>query len=439
MPIDPRIALGVQPVQLQMPDPNQGMNALARAMQIRGMQDEQQVNALKLQEMQRGVDETNRLNQIYSGAIGPDGAIDRNKLFSGMATGSLGSRIPDIQKKLLDADKAQADLGKVKAETGKIDFDMGIKRAEHAASVLSLAKDPQSYATVRAVIKNQFGQDLPEQFDPAYVQAEVAKGMTIAQQLADLRKQQEMGVTMRGQDMVDKRTREEGAANRSVTMRGQNMTDARARELNAQGKTQIVETPQGFVLVDKQTGASRPALGADGQPLKGKANDRVMTESQAKANLFGTRMKEADRLLTELSGKFSPGAVNAKMAAEGVPVIGGVAGYTGNLMLSGAGQQAEQAQRDFVNAVLRRESGAAISASEFENARKQYFEQPGDLPAVKAQKAANRRLAIAGMEAEVPGGFRAAPSLTNPTGNTGGATGSFSPDIDALVRKYGGK
>lgn len=60
-------------------------------------------------------------------------------------------------------------------------------------------------------------------------------------------------------------------------------------------------------------------------------------------------------------------------------------------------QQFEQAQKDFVNAVLRRESGAAIADSEFENARQQYFPQPGDKPEVIAQKAVNRASALNGL------------------------------------------
>lgn len=60
-------------------------------------------------------------------------------------------------------------------------------------------------------------------------------------------------------------------------------------------------------------------------------------------------------------------------------------------------QQYDQAQRDFINAQLRKESGAAIGESEFENARRQYFPQPGDSPQVIKQKAQNRQIAIDAM------------------------------------------
>ena len=62
--------------------------------------------------------------------------------------------------------------------------------------------------------------------------------------------------------------------------------------------------------------------------------------------------------------------------------------------MSDTNQKAEQAQRNFVNAILRQESGAVISPVEFENAKKQYFPSVGDSEEVKKQKAENRRVAI---------------------------------------------
>jgi hypothetical protein len=51
-----------------------------------------------------------------------------------------------------------------------------------------------------------------------------------------------------------------------------------------------------------------------------------------------------------------------------------------------------QSSRNFINSVLRRESGAVISPTEFAEARQQYLPQPGDNPTVLAQKKANRDL-----------------------------------------------
>lgn len=55
-------------------------------------------------------------------------------------------------------------------------------------------------------------------------------------------------------------------------------------------------------------------------------------------------------------------------------------------------QQYQQAERNFINAVLRRESGAVISESEFKEARQQYIPQPGDTEEVLKEKELNRQI-----------------------------------------------
>lgn len=60
-------------------------------------------------------------------------------------------------------------------------------------------------------------------------------------------------------------------------------------------------------------------------------------------------------------------------------------------------QLADQAQREFIAAVLRYDSGAAIPTEEFVTNARIYFPQPGDGPDVIRQKAETRRTAIAGL------------------------------------------
>ena len=57
-------------------------------------------------------------------------------------------------------------------------------------------------------------------------------------------------------------------------------------------------------------------------------------------------------------------------------------------------KQYKQAQKNFINAVLRRESGAAIGKDEFKQAREQYFAEPGDTESVLEQKRRNRQTVI---------------------------------------------
>lgn len=111
-------------------------------------------------------------------------------------------------------------------------------------------------------------------------------------------------------------------------------------------------------------------------------------EDQAKSAGFTDRMNEAEPVIEE---KQAAGTSYLQNLASKVPVVG-------NALVSDDYQQLDQAQRNFINAQLRRESGAAISPSEFENARKQYFPQPGDYEATLQQKSQNRATSGAGMQ-----------------------------------------
>lgn len=126
----------------------------------------------------------------------------------------------------------------------------------------------------------------------------------------------------------------------------------------------------------------------------GPADNKALTEFQGKSAGYGTRAQASHEILNSVGqdGKVQPGLI--KRVAEAMPIFGDSLGTIANVTQSDNQQQVEQAQRDFINAVLRQESGAAISPSEFDNARKQYFPQPGDSPAVIAQKKANRETSI---------------------------------------------
>lgn len=126
--------------------------------------------------------------------------------------------------------------------------------------------------------------------------------------------------------------------------------------------------------------------------LNQRTSGKPPTEFQGKSALYANRAQEAENILSSLD--YSPAAIGVKESVSKTPLVGGMLGAAGNAMLSETNQKAEQAQRNFVNAILRQESGAVISEPEFENAKKQYFPATGDSDAVKAQKAENRRVAI---------------------------------------------
>ena len=141
---------------------------------------------------------------------------------------------------------------------------------------------------------------------------------------------------------------------------------------------------------EAQAAGGLPSQGASGlsvTPIGGAGKSIPMTEGQANAGLYADRMTAAEKVIDRVG-----------QAGLGVRdrVLGSLPGV-GNFMVSPEYQQLEQAQRDFINATLRRESGAVISDQEFDNARKQYFPRPGDTPETLAQKKANRETAISGI------------------------------------------
>jgi hypothetical protein len=222
--------------------------------------------------------------------------------------------------------------------------------------------------------------------------------------------------------------RDKAASAASYASAGErNASAAKTRqEMELGGKGVLQQTDQGLILVDPRTGTSKPVLGANGQ-VAGKpiSAAKPLTEGQAKANIFGGRMAEANAIIDEMAGNGVTRPGNIKQTAEGIagaiPIIGDSlaagAGALTNFTQSSGQQQVEQAQRDFINAVLRRESGAAIAPSEFENARKQYFPQIGDSPAVLKQKSDNRKLATNLMLQEVPENARYKAKPRGPEGS----------------------
>lgn len=179
-----------------------------------------------------------------------------------------------------------------------------------------------------------------------------------------------------------------------------------------EGRVQLMQSPDGTVyVVNKLSGVGAPATNAQGQPLN---IPKPLTEAQGKANLFGTRAEEADKILKGLEERINVTGLAAKRGLENTPIIGGPMGALANTALTADQQKVEQAQRDFVNAVLRLESGAAISESEFKNAIRQYFPQPGDAKEVIEQKRKNRATAIAGLKAM---SGTQSPVISNPQAN----------------------
>jgi hypothetical protein len=88
------IAQGVRPVQIESP-----VNQMAQFEQIRSAQQTNMLRQEQMAALQREREQLQTLNRLYGEAYNPTtGRVDETKLYSGLAQGGLGSRIPGLQK-----------------------------------------------------------------------------------------------------------------------------------------------------------------------------------------------------------------------------------------------------------------------------------------------------------------------------------------------------
>lgn len=343
MMLNAQIPLQGQPMQLEP-----RANALMRAMQMRGMQQDQQMRQAQMLKYQEAAQQS---------------LMERQKA--------------EEAAKMRDAALAQVQSGGRLDPVAMMRAGMDPKLIEFLANRENLGR-PEVART--AEIAGPDGRPVTVQLDK--FGRPVGDGMprAVESKLIDLggRQQAYDPYSLKPGQQLTKTMTPDGQA-----------ADARARASLAQSAAQHAER-LAFDRMKEQNAT--------------KAGAKPMTDSQAKANLFGKRADEANKILLELEkeGVTRPG--NIKSAAGAAPWVGGGLGTMMNWTQSEGQQQVEQAQRDFVNAVLRRESGAVINPEEFDNARKQYFPQIGDSEAVIKQKARNRHIAINGILAEVPTG-----------------------------------
>jgi hypothetical protein len=161
----------------------------------------------------------------------------------------------------------------------------------------------------------------------------------------------------------------------------------------------IIPFPEGLDAAGRKTFANEIAkINADAAGGK-------KTEVQGAAEQFGNRMENAEKSFGKVSTEGLGLSGAAQGAAGAVPVLG-------NFMKTENFQKMEQSKREWVTALLRKESGAAIGKDEYRQYDQQFFPQPGDGPGVVAQKAEARRVAVEAMKKTAGPGYKA------PAGNT---------------------
>ena len=136
-----------------------------------------------------------------------------------------------------------------------------------------------------------------------------------------------------------------------------------------------------FSLKETEQGLKREAAGA-------KAKEGSAAQNTVRG--FGKRIEQAEKAFADI----------ANTGYDRSSIASGIGSMFPNIVRQDEAVRQDQAERNFVNAVLRRESGAAIAPSEFESAEAQYFPRAGDGEDTLKQKKANRELVLQSFKKE---------------------------------------
>ena len=147
------------------------------------------------------------------------------------------------------------------------------------------------------------------------------------------------------------------------------------------GSGPIIDTPGGKVRVTPEN-TTTPIMDAEGKPVP--ATPKTPTENQSTLATYAARLEQNLPVVESLLDKgYAPSATDFGIVSLGDP--------RAYVMLSDEGKQYYGSAGQLVNAIMRRESGAAISATEWAMANSRWLVGPNDPPKVVAQKRANLR------------------------------------------------
>ncbi len=130
----------------------------------------------------------------------------------------------------------------------------------------------------------------------------------------------------------------------------------------------------------------------DGTITFQQGNMKPLTEGQSKDTVFSTRAEGALPIIDQFGDALTS---LPETMAGGVPGVG-------NYMKSQEYQRAEQAGKEFLQAILRKDTGAAITAEETAEYGSVYLPRPGDAPETLAQKKISRARALEAIKAGMP-------------------------------------
>lgn len=339
------------------------------------------------------------MSKMWEGASAERKAADVSELFKGVSAIKAGR--PDLAIQMLEdravaaensGDQMEADIARATAAAIKVDPAAGLTslglllQSVDADAAEAVFGKPQSGADRFKVVGDQL-VDLEAEGGPAAVPG--------------------LSKTDRGPEWVDLSPEE--AAAKGFIFAQRNTKTGKVEGDKPPSSMSIRSTPDGgFEVV-------QGGVGGGGKP----------TEGTMAASGYLQRMSKAEEIFTALEAE---GTVS--LGLTDTPVIGTRAEP---YKLTVPEQKLMQAQRDWVRAKLRKESGAVIGEDEMAEEIRTYFPQPGEGPEIVAQKKASRKAAEEQLRL-MSGGAAADPGSPEPP--PAAATGEKS--IDDLVREAEG-
>ena len=139
MPLDTRIALGVQPIQIADP-----MAQYSQFAQARAAGNQNALAQYQLGSAQRADVQANALNEAYAGATDPNtGEIDYGKVRNVLAQKGAGAQIPALEKTRMEMKTQQLQQQDLTNKVGASGLDLKVKTANKAISDIASLNTPK--------------------------------------------------------------------------------------------------------------------------------------------------------------------------------------------------------------------------------------------------------------------------------------------------------
>jgi hypothetical protein len=346
MALDPRIALGVQPVQIQSP--------FELAGQVSALRDAQQRNKLvemQMRESQRALEEQNALRRVVSAP----GFFDRPDALE-TVVGQFGETGAKLVEAIGKGRKAQTDAEQTELKNR-------IENSQALYDILGTAEDDDSWKGVYDQAKSA-GLDMtnvPTTFNRLWSANARRQAQGYGKYLENQLEARKVGVS-------------EGTLQQSKDRLAFERDQDQWKRNNPE--YDLKETALGFVAVNKRNPSDvRMVTGGDGKPLMGAVAQKA-TEDQLKTAYNANRMLSAGDVI----GKALKVNPNAEKPGFWETVVGNTPFISGavNFTRDDERQQIAAAQIQLADALLYLATGAAYNKLQYDNNQEAIIPQFSD-------------------------------------------------------------